>query len=37
MDSRAMDLIKPNIENYPDKHIKLKIDKKELKDVKNDD
>ena len=35
MDSRTMDLIKPNIEDYPGKHIKLKIDKKELKDAKN--
>ena len=35
MDSRTMDLIKPNIEDYPGKHIKLKIDKKELKDARN--
>ena len=30
MDSRTMDLIKPNIEDYPGKHIKLKIDKHDL-------
>jgi hypothetical protein len=36
MNSRTMDLIKPNIKYYPGKHIKLKTDKKELNDAKND-